>query len=535
MLYRSPKRYRSNQLQYSSVGLFLLVVQSATREVDEVGLLQRVVSVEATGLLSGSPKVAAVTRQVPEAPSQQGSSSAWTVLPQAFEGRWKGVPVASPVGPWDAPFYWGIRRGGAEPGQEDDWHMQANFDYFSLEESSLNSSTTELGWHSWYLQGSGEFKGLAHLCGSEGYFSSQFVNPADAMWWDAHPFVLSERTEHSASLCLIGSRQGVRSPRGPWPSDCDGCSCLNFTMTHNPQKDELYFNIQIAPPVVHLEVIYTRDGPPPPLVNMAFGPSGPCQIRDLSRLSWHGHRARKAELSVAKDKPVKGCPYYLPHARASHAKQRSGDMKAAISHRAAMSKVRAFLPLLSPYQHCYDLAPRIGLRLEWDYDVAGQRLHISVSAITPEHHYVSVGFKGQTTAESNPEFLGMTGTDVVLGYPGCVRTMYAEQYADAPKDDSTSLNISNSSVSYVNGRTILRFTMAMAAGHNSRIPQDGFVTMFAAGSVLGTQGADSCEGSYPGHHYMGEGDDRIRSRFFRKFNWERPEFILGSYERCMPE
>jgi hypothetical protein len=92
-----------------------------------------------------------------------------------------------------------------------------------------------------------------------------------------------------------------------------------------------------------------------------------------------------------------------------------------------------------PYKFCYRMSRTLDVVLQWTVDVAAGQLHAAVSAPTADGNWLGVGFQSQAN------FPGMNGSDIVLGYRSaagqqCVRSMYATRFV-GPPDDSTAVKV----------------------------------------------------------------------------------------------
>ncbi|KAK3240311.1 hypothetical protein CYMTET_49842 [Cymbomonas tetramitiformis] len=423
---------------------------------------------------------------------ERGVAATKFELPDAFEGKWRGIPAWNILGPWSVNLTFDISK--AENG---DYLFENNLGYEGLSDDTM-------GWQRFYVEGSGETSGVLWYCG----WLRNFLRDGGAGlagYARLEEFVLYDAPKPNASSVTwcLNDQTNNRSKGGPWPLNnepkCTGCDCFNWTISllgpNELQSTLLMAGSPGHAKSKHLDVKLARVGPAPSV-----------------KIQMPGHGANFTCDFLDRD------AHPIDYNRTTHSKRRS---ICPFKYEPNASPLPAHT---STFKNCYWLNRKVQYRLEWDVDEQNSLLHVSMSADTSAGGYVAVGFRPLGAVKGLPEMpvdlqtgaeqeFGMKGADIVLGYQGGVKNYFAYHFT-GPPDEDWSLNITNASTAYENGRLTVNFTRPLVGGKlaASGVSAEYVNLLSDNGDVIWATG--EMGGDNPSYHFQKRG--------FRFVDWKKP-------------
>ena len=407
-------------------------------------------------------------------------------LPAAMLGYWQGVPQYSPLGPWPGLFNFSIL---ALPyvgnGSSETWLMSDNFNSdFPLVPCSQQQF--------WVVEGQG-----VTYCGSlRNFFSSTLPGP----------------------IRVFFAECGVTPTSIKW---CIENVSVTWTLTLSADLQSLQSQVILPAPVKHLQVNMTRASVTPAHLDVAakvqsmsldFDPlKPPC---NLSFPIFENPSFEPTPPNQLVRCPISGLT--APASQNPHKPQEMNHLLHQ-EHAPAAAAARANA---AKYQHCYVLNPEVNIQLAWNFNKAADTVDIQIAAPLSKvsnTSYLAIGFQ--------PEFPGMIGADIALGYMTgptdfCLRTMYAAEYVGTPVD-SDSMTIFHPLVGVDQGQRFVSFTRPLQTGNHNitdGIGLDPFTIMWASGAA-----PSNCVNN-PSYH--------ANIRGVRCINWEFPSTVFPDFMKC---
>jgi len=313
------------------------------------------------------------------------------------------------------------------------------------------------------------------------------------------PFSINSTSEDDISFCWRTGLKGMPTHR----PGCQGCECASILIKlTSPNTTE--FTFWQSPPVIHARINFQRAGPPPQLDELLSSLKDPyqqCTMKDqYGPNSWH----------PAQRRGVRGC------AAGFVARSRTMPAMLTTDQGQCWQLNGVNLALHNETGGPFDI-PDVKLQYTLPLCDSGPCLvSYSVSALIGEHDYIALGFKGESWEgkfyandtnrtdlinSQRPCYFGMcvdpydnfTSDRIALGYAAdsygssCFREMISTEYVGAPSDVTRTI-LSKTSVSRVNGRTVLRFTVPQDQNphvHHEPFSDGPFRVMWAIGKVFG--------------------------------------------------
>jgi len=398
-------------------------------------------------------------------------------LPSGMIGNWQGSPNFSVLGPWGSNlFNFSI---ASVNGSDSVWLMS---DYFEPTNPFMDYSQQQF----WVEEG----VGLAY-CGMARNFwavpAPIFVN-----------FTQSSISDNQIQWCWEGCENGA-----------------SWTLTLVDQNT-LNSHLLLFTPVNHLNVTFKRIEPFEHSI-LAMDQPGPCNL--TTRTLPDPPHPINNPMDLNMDELRALCPHA---SKMSHKAKESPKQEDWERRRSSFAQVPS--RLIESYEFCYILNPAVEFALAWNFDLENSQLEVAMSMPSENANDIWLGLGFQ------PEFPGMIGADVALGYMtqngDCVRSMYVPYYVGAPLDDS-SMPLKGTNVQVDDSRLTVEFSRAFDSGHHNITTQPGvvlpssvfqFTIMWASGPA-----PSSCSDS-PFYHNENRG--------VRIIDWEHPARIFDSYMKC---
>jgi len=426
-------------------------------------------------------------------------------LPEAFLGRWVGLPLFSMLGPFTTPYSFSISQ-------------IPSGDY--LLENEIIVDGEDMGWQRFYVAANsdndtdlGIDPGDLHYCGWLNEFTS-YAEQTGGSPPRYNRFNLEEVTENSVTFCYDSDDVGAFQMQvdrfthldmNPFQYGCERCSCANWTITLDNETDTLTSSLQMGAGEGHsnsrhLFVELSRTGNPP--------------VHDSSHVYGSG-----CDFSGKDGRPVTigGCPFLSQRREEQQREKESKDVVA----------------------HCYVINEATDYRLAWTLDENAGLLNVTISAPAESAYtWVALGFrpKGRSIDELYTDKLtgrhsnfGMLGADIVAGSEsGGVRTLFAELYTGPPVPSSDLEISSDSSAKYEDGRITVSFSRPLLSGYLANQLKDSTATLLdnPDADIIWAIGSDESGGSCSYHD---------NNRGYRFINWRDPQSHLATSMVCDSE
>jgi hypothetical protein len=272
-------------------------------------------------------------------------------------------------------------------------------------------------------------------------------------------------------------------------------------------SDILVLKVSISPPVVHAHIVLKKTSSVVAPVPLPFSGS----INNYSCVPFQG--------------PPGPSPPPASHARlvlGQHSGMSGGcplRFRSKLASPAHKPKLPPGANTAGPF--CYQLNDAMGYQLAWSVDLVANTVSVTLSVNAAGGDWVGLGFA--------PDFPGMNGSDIVLGYvasngESCVQSLYAEEYVGPPTSINATLDITDPAASYAAGRVSVSFTRPVKSGHNplqlhpspESVP---FLLMYATGPGP----YNDCV-AMPGYHQ--------NTRGFSSVDWVNPSTVFDDAKRC---
>ena len=459
------------------------------------------------------------------------------VLPEPFTGSWLGRLEFSAFGPYSEESYlFSISQA-------------PNGDYL-FENNIVYDELAHMGYQRFYVEGTGDSAGSLWYCGRLTNYADFDEITGDDRLNGFKALKVPEAGDTSVTFCVDSDNPDVMPTNNPFKVGCTRCDCANWTLTYDDSTDTLVSQLSMSGSEghthsKHMWTTLRRTGPAPTITDDDVAPHGKdfsCDFEEDGRdsgpvdrgdspLKTHDYLVKKAGMGRGG-----GCP---------HMKSRATVPSVPTLTENVMLKKRQ----ADSYDHCYVINEHADFRLAWTLDSENELLHVSISSSSLNDDnttYVAVGFRPMSRSYSRMlPYQGtgkhmnfaMEGADIVAGsLNGGLRSLYAALYTGPPIPD-TSLKISNSSVSLVDGRVVVSFTRPLVGGYlYENYGNDASINTGYA-DIIWAVGVDTPVDKNSGMEANADSNDsgceyHNNLRGLRFVNWEDPTIAMVDLWKC---
>ena len=346
------------------------------------------------------------------------------VIPIAFQGLWSEFIEYSSLGPGN-PYVFSISEA-------------PNGDY--LFENNLIYDSAAVGYQRFYVEGTGSTSGSLWYCGALSNFSDNVEETGGSFRVNLLiPQQFPSANDTVLIFCLDSDDPNVMNGgQNPFKFGCQTCDCLSWTLTYNPESDQLTSHLVMAgvdDGSTHLLVTMDRTGDAPVVTNEQMAPHGSefsCEFedggRDSEAIDRDGSgRDNTRKIFVKQDTTVKvstsKCPF-------QHKITVKSDINIRNELNIDKSKTNEKRSLTGETSHdyCYNLNNASDFELQWTLE--GELLHISMSTtLKPDintensdsdYIYIALGFRPLSRSGDGSLVPKNTGHHMNFGMQGKV-------------------------------------------------------------------------------------------------------------------